>query len=302
MPTPVIDVDRLNVHYGEFHAVKDLTFQVEQGELYALLGTNGAGKTSALEIIEGHRRPSSGAVAVLGASPTDRRTVRPRMGIMLQESGFAPDLTVAETVRLVGSLSGRTDSVERVLELVDLARKAEVRVSQLSGGERRRLDFGAAVYGRPELIILDEPTTGLDIASRDRLWSVVQDLRADGATVVLTTHYLEEAQQRADRIGLMHHGTFRHEGTVAELTRTLPAVIQFGLPTGAATPPVQATPTPDGGFVIETFELQRDLKQLLDWAERHELELTGLSAAPTRLDDVFRAIDTRPTDTAKDPA
>lgn len=302
MPTPVIDVDRLNVHYGEFHAVKDLTFQVEQGELYALLGTNGAGKTSALEIIEGHRRPSSGAVAVLGASPTDRRAVRPRMGIMLQESGFAPDLTVAETVRLVGSLSGRTDSVERVLELVDLPRKAEVRVSQLSGGERRRLDFGAAVYGRPELIILDEPTTGLDIASRDRLWSVVQDMRADGATVVLTTHYLEEAQQRADRIGLMHHGTFRHEGTVAELTRTLPAVIQFGLPTGSATPPVQATPTPDGGFVIETFELQRDLKQLLDWAERHELELTGLSAAPTRLDDVFRAIDTRPTDIAKDPA
>lgn len=291
---PVIDVDGLTVSYGDFTAVKDLSFQVEQGELYALLGTNGAGKTSTLEVVEGHRRATSGTVRVLGRSPADRRAVRPRMGVMLQESGFSPDLTVVETVRLIGGLSGRTDSSERVLEVVDLGAKAGTRVAQLSGGEKRRLDFATAVYGGPELIFLDEPTTGLDIQSRDALWDAVEELRENGSTVVLTTHYLEEAQQRADRIGLMHHGAFRHEGSVADLTRTLPAVIQFSLPAGAPTPPVSSTEVPDGGHQIETFDLQTDLRQLLDWAHRHDVELRGLSAAPTRLDDVFRAIDAEP--------
>lgn len=292
--TPVIDIDKLNVSYGDFHAVKDLSFQVEQGELYALLGTNGAGKTSTLEVVEGHRRATSGTVRVLGKSPTDRSAVRPRMGIMLQESGFSADLTVAESVRLIGRLSGRSDTVERVLGIVDLTGKADTRVGQLSGGEKRRLDFSTAVFGRPELIFLDEPTTGLDIQSRDALWDAVQQLRQDGTTVVLTTHYLEEAQQRADRIGLMHHGTFRLQGTVAELTRTLPAAIQFTLPPVAPAPPVQAVPLADGTYQIETFALQTDLKQLLDWAHAHSVELGGLSAAPTRLDDVFRAIGAEP--------
>src|SRR3712207_6469240 len=227
--SPVIDVAGLNVRYGDFHAVKDLSLQVEPGELYALLGTNGAGKTSALEVVEGHRAASSGTVRVFGRSPTDRRSVRPRTGIMLQESGFAADLGVAESVQLIGELSGRADTVDRLLKVVDLTHKADTRVSQLSGGEKRRLDFATAVYGRPELVFLDEPTTGLDIQSRDALWDAVQELRDDGSTVVLTTHYLEEAQQRADRIGLMHAGTLRREGTVAELTRSLPASIRFSL-------------------------------------------------------------------------
>lgn len=289
---PVIDVDQLNLSYGDFHAVKDLSFQVERGELYALLGTNGAGKTSTLEIIEGHRRESSGTVRVFGSSPADRRAVRPRMGIMLQESGFAPDLTVSETIRLIGRLTERADTVERVLGVVDLGRKADTRVSQLSGGEKRRLDFATAVYGRPVLIFLDEPTTGLDIQSRDALWRAVQQLREDGSTIVLTTHYLEEAQQYADRIGLMHRGGFVHQGTVAELTQTLPAAIHFSLPPDAPQPPIHCIPVSDGAYLIETFELQSDLKRLLDWAEAHTVELRGLSAAPTRLDDVFRAIDT----------
>ncbi|QJW38367.1 ABC transporter ATP-binding protein [Cellulosimicrobium protaetiae] len=294
----MIDVDRLGVAYGDFHAVKDLSFQVERGELYALLGTNGAGKTSTLEVVEGHRRATSGSVRVLGSAPTDRRAVRPRTGIMLQESGFAPDLTVVETVRLIGRLSGREDSAERVLGLVDLPHKAETRVAQLSGGEKRRLDFATAVYGRPELIFLDEPTTGLDIQSRDALWDTVQQLRDDGATVVLTTHYLEEAQQRADRIGLMHGGTLRRQGTVADLTRSLPASIRFSLPPDAPTPPRQAAPLGDRSWAIETFELQRDLKHLLDWAAAGDVALEGLSAAPTRLDDVFRAVGNEPADVA----
>jgi ABC-2 type transport system ATP-binding protein len=292
---PVIDVDELNVSYGDFHAVEDLSFQVEPGELYALLGTNGAGKTSALEVIEGHRRASSGTVRVFGRSPTDRRSVRPRTGIMLQESGFAADLTVAESVQLIGRLSGRADDVDRLLKVVDLTHKTDTRVSQLSGGEKRRLDFATAVYGRPELVFLDEPTTGLDIQSRDALWDAVQELREDGSTVVLTTHYLEEAQQRADRIGLMHAGTLRRQGTVGELTRSLPASIQFSLPPGGTTPPMYSAPVSGSTYVVETFDLQADLKQLLDWADGHAVELRGLSAAPTRLDDVFRAVGSEPS-------
>lgn len=287
---PVISVDRLNVTYGDFHAVKDLSFEVRRRELYALLGTNGAGKTSTLEVIEGHREASSGEVRVFGKSPTDRRAVRSRMGIMLQESGFSPDLTVAESVGLFGRLSGRADTVERVLGVIGLTGKAGALVSQLSGGEKRRLDFATAVYGAPALIVLDEPTTGLDIQSRDAVWDAVDRLREDGSTIVLTTHYLEEAQQRADRIGLMHQGAFRRQGTVAELTRTLPAVIEFTLASGAPAP-ARLVPAADGSYRIETLQLQRDLRQLLDWADAHDVELGDLSAAPTRLDDVFRAID-----------
>lgn len=288
--TPVIDVERLNLNYGDFHAVKDLSFQVGKGELYALLGTNGAGKTSTLETVEGHRKATSGTVRVFGHSPRDRRAVRPRMGIMLQESGFSPDLTVRESVRLIGKLSQRTDRVERVLSIVDLTHKATTLVSQLSGGEKRRLDFATAVYGSPELIFLDEPTTGLDIQSRDALWDAVDKLREDGSTVVLTTHYLEEAQQRADRIGLMHKGTFHQEGTVSELTRTLPAAIRFSLPASAPALPLGAARDSDGNFLVETFGLQNDLYALLGWAHANAIELRELQAGPTRLDDVFRSI------------
>ncbi|MEO3772079.1 ABC transporter ATP-binding protein [Micromonospora sp. B9E7] len=288
--TPVIEVERLNLTYGDFHAVKDLTFEIRPGELYALLGTNGAGKTSTLEVVEGHRRPTSGTVRVFGHSPDDRRAVRPRMGVMLQESGFSPDLTVRESVGLIGRLTRRADDVDRVLDLVDLTGRAGRKVSQLSGGEKRRLDFATAVYGTPELLFLDEPTTGLDIQSRDAVWATVDRLRENGATIVLTTHYLEEAQQRADRIGLMHQGTLHREGTVAELTRTLPAVIRFSLPAEAPALPLQAAVNAEGKVVVETFGLQKDLHVLLRWAQDHAVELQGLEAGPTRLDDVFRAI------------
>ncbi|MCM4078729.1 ABC transporter ATP-binding protein [Paractinoplanes hotanensis] len=289
MSTPVIEVEKLNLKYGDFHAVKDLSFEVRPGELYALLGTNGAGKTSALETVEGHREPTSGTVRVFGHSPRDRKAVRPRMGIMLQESGFSPDLTVRESVRLIGRLTGRTDDDGRVLDVVGLTRKAGTVVSQLSGGEKRRLDFATAVYGTPELIFLDEPTTGLDIQSRDALWDSVDRLRENGSTIVLTTHYLEEAQQRADRIGLMHQGVFRRQGTVSELTRALPSHIRFALPDGPALP--LASSVDGNAVVVETFELQKDLHLLLGWAQDNGVELRDLSAGPTSLDDVFRAIE-----------
>ncbi|MEU3297850.1 ABC transporter ATP-binding protein [Streptomyces longwoodensis] len=287
----VIDVQQLNLRYGNFHAVKDLSFQVDKGELYALLGTNGAGKTSALETIEGHRKANSGNVRVFGRSPRDRRAVRPRMGIMLQESGFSPDLTVQESVHLIGKLSQRIDTTDRVLDLVDLKRKADTKVSQLSGGEKRRLDFATAVYGQPDLLFLDEPTTGLDVQSRDDLWRAVGKLREDGATVVLTTHYLEEAQQHADLVGLMHQGALHQEGTVSELTRSLPAIIRFSLSGPApAKLPLLIRNEEVGRFVVETFDLPRDLYILLDWAHTQDVELRNLEAGPTRLDDVFRSI------------
>lgn len=216
---------------------------------------------------------------------------------MLQEGGFAPDLTVSESVRLIGALTGRSDTVEQALSVVDLTHKADTLVSQLSGGEKRRLDFATATYGRPELLILDEPTTGLDVQSRDAVWVAVEQLRDDGVTVILTTHYLEEAQQRADRIGLMHRGTLRVEGTVADLTRTFPSLIQFSLPTDAPTPPMGSVPMPDRSYLIETFDLQADLKHLLDWADERAVDLLGLSAAPTRLDDVFRDLEAGPAPT-----
>lgn len=288
----VVDVKNLSCTYGahgEFHAVKNLSFQVRSGELYALLGTNGAGKTTTLETVEGHRAPSSGKVSVFGGAPGDRRNVRPRMGIMLQESGYAADLTVVESLRLAGHVSGRSDDADRVVDRVDLRAKRDTRVGQLSGGERRRLDFGSAIWGTPELVFLDEPTTGLDPSARDGLWEVVADLRAAGTTVILTTHYLEEAERYADRIGLMHEGVLGREGTLTELVAGHPSRISFVAPPGA-TLPLSITETINQLSVIETDDLQRDLTLLLRWADDTGLRLDRLSANPSSLDDLFRSL------------
>lgn len=285
----VVEATNFTYSYGEFTAVRSLDLAVRRGELYALLGTNGAGKTTSLETIEGHRRPTSGTVRVFGDDPTNRRTVRPRVGIMLQEAGFAPDLTVAESVRLAGSISGRDDDVDRVVAEVDLADKAHTRVVQLSGGERRRLDFAMAIWGTPELLFLDEPTTGLDPSARDALWSVVARLRTEGTTIVLTTHYLEEAEKYADRIGLMHDGRLQREGTLAELVTDQPAHIRFVAPPGLELPlPVAATE--NGVSVVRTDDLQRDLTALLVWADRGNHRLQQLTAASSSLDDLFRTL------------
>lgn len=299
-PEHVVEVSGLRCTYGSFVAVDDLSFHVRRGELYALLGTNGAGKTSALETIEGHKPPAAGSVRVLDGDPTDRRAIRPRVGIMLQESGFAADLTVAETLRLIGRLSGRTDDADRVLERTDLARKRDVRVGQLSGGEKRRLDFAAAVYGRPELIFLDEPTTALDPTARDALWDHVSELRAEGATIVLTTHYLEEAEQHADRIGLMHRGTLRHEGTLAELVAAFPAQIAFDSPLLTDDLPVTPHRIDGERVTVQTRDLQTDLFQLLSWADASGVRLGNLQATSSSLGDVFRDLAADTTATPRD--
>jgi ABC-2 type transport system ATP-binding protein len=286
---PVIELDRLSVRYGGYLAVRDVSLQVLPGELYALLGTNGAGKTSTLETIEGHRSADGGSVRVFREDPAHRRAVRPRTGIMLQNGGFSPELDVRESLELFGALSGRKDDGQRVLDVVGLGHRARVRVAQLSGGEQRRLDFATAIWGTPELIVLDEPTTGLDVNARDDLWAVVGALRSEGTTFLLTTHYLEEAQEYADRIGVMQHGRLRLEGTVADITSTLPGRISFRLTPGEAAPAL-AERMPDGGFTIATARMQTDLHALLGWADENAVQLHALEAGSPRLDDVLRSI------------
>jgi ABC-2 type transport system ATP-binding protein len=201
-----------------FEAVRGVSFEVARGELFALLGTNGAGKTSTVELLEGLARPSGGMVRVLGQDPyAERARVRPRIGVMLQEGGFPAELTVGETARMwAGCVSGARP-VDEALAMVGLAARRGVRTKQLSGGERRRLDLGLALLGRPEVLFLDEPTTGLDPRGRAEVWAAVRSLVGGGTTVLLTTQYLEEADRLADRISVIDAGRVAAEGTADEL-------------------------------------------------------------------------------------
>src|SRR4051812_47733852 len=184
-----IEVRDLHVHYGDFEAVRGIDLDVARGEIFALLGTNGAGKTTTLEVLEGFGTRSAGTVSVLGLDPaTERAALRPRMGVQLQEGGFVEELTVRETLALWQRLVDRPDRPGRLLDRFELTGRADVPVGKLSGGERRRLDLAMAVWGSPELVILDEPTTGLDPESRRRTWDAIQELQDAGRTIVLTTH------------------------------------------------------------------------------------------------------------------
>ncbi|MEV7090629.1 ABC transporter ATP-binding protein [Streptomyces sp. NPDC093085] len=302
---PAIDVAALRRTYtGGYTAVDGISFSVARGELFALLGTNGAGKTSTVELLEGLARPSGGTIRVLGHDPyTERAAVRPRVGVMLQEGGFPAELTVAETVRMCAGVTSGARPTGEALELVGLGHRADVRVKQLSGGERRRLDLALALLGRPEVLFLDEPTTGLDAEGRRDTWDLVRALRAEGTTVVLTTHYLEEAETLADRLAIMHRGRIEVSGTPAEVTASRPARIRFALPAGvpAGRLPLSlraAEPT-DGRVEIRTRRLQRDLGELLRWAEESGVELMGLDARSASLEEAFLDIASRRVETGE---
>lgn len=284
-PGAVIEATGARRSYaGGFEAVRGVSFSVGRGELFALLGTNGAGKTSTVELLEGLARPDSGTVRVLGHDPwRERAAVRPRTGVMLQEGGFPSDLTVTETLRMwAGCTSGARPPGE-ALDLVGLTARAGVRVKQLSGGERRRLDLALALLGRPEVLFLDEPTTGLDAEGRRETWRLVRELRDGGTTVLLTTHYLEEAEALADRLAIMHQGRIVTSGTIADVTAARPARIRFGLPEGVSAhqlPPALRGAT-DGRHVdIRTRTLQESLHELLRWARESGVELRGSTHAP----------------------
>lgn len=290
--TPVVEVRDVVCTYGDFTAVDAVTFTVEPGQCMALLGTNGAGKTTLLDALQGHRNHQSGSIRVFGENPADRGTIRDRIGIMLQESPGAEDLTLRESVQLMGKLSGRDDNVDRLLEATGLDDQARTRVGQLSGGERRRMDFAIAVWGDPELVFLDEPSTGMDAQSRSRLWRDVRNLQYRGTTVVLTTHYLEEAQSHADTAVVMHEGRVHAQGSMRDLLAGMPG--QVTMRDNVALRhrvPADATITNDR-LAFTTNNLQRDLTDLLLWARDNSVQIQDLEASPGRLEDVFDAVTT----------
>ena len=298
--TGVITVRDLRRRYGSkgghgFDAVRGVSFSVRRGELFALLGTNGAGKTSTVEVLEGLVPPAQGSVRVLGRDPfRERALVRRRMGIMLQEGGFPPDLTVAETGRMWAGTLSAPRPVAEALELVSLGDRSGVAVRSLSGGERRRLDLAMAILGRPEVLFLDEPTTGLDPQSRRRTWLLIRELLAAGTTVVLTTHYLEEAEELADRLAIMHQGRIVRAGTPAQVAASQPARISFQLPAGSREPVPELAGTrvsvTGRSVLLQTQDLQLTLTALLGWANSRDLVLGALDARSTSLEEAFHAV------------
>jgi len=285
-----IEVSGLRHVYGDVVAVDGIDFTVAEGEVFALLGTNGAGKTTTLEIVEGFRSPNAGTVRVLGRDPhAERAALAPSVGVLLQESGLIGELTVAETLALWRHLCSRPDSPAALLDRLALAHRADVAVERLSGGERRRLDVALAVWGRPRLVVLDEPSTGLDPESRQRVWALVEDLASAGTTVLFTTHYLEEAEALADRVAIMHAGRVRVAGALAEVLSSRPARVTAMLPAGFPSLPTFFGHAVVSGLelAVETSSLQDDLFLLLSWASSHGVRLDGLTAAQATLSEVF---------------
>ena len=302
MSDNVIEADGLRRRYGGYEAVRGVSFSVRRGELFALLGTNGAGKTSTLEVLEGIAPPTGGSVRVLGYDPfADRSVVRPRIGVMLQDAGFPSVLTVREMVRMWAGIVSRPRPVDEVLERVHLDHRTGTPVRSLSGGEKRRLDLALAVLGRPEVLFLDEPTTGLDPESRQNTWRLVRELLDHGATVVLTTHYLEEAEALADRLAIMHAGRVVTRGTPTQIAAAYPARISFELPAGMSCADLPALPgagpTANGAKVtVYVDDLQGALSNLLSWARARDITLRGLDARSASLEEAFLAVAAIPHD------
>jgi ABC-2 type transport system ATP-binding protein len=221
-------VENLHKSYHEHEALRGVSFEIREGEVFSLLGPNGAGKTTTIEILEGYRRRDSGSVEVLGADPARPTSKwRARIGVVLQSSAMYENLTVRESLALFGGYYERPRPVDEVVDVVGLGEKAHTTVRKLSGGQRRRLDLGLALVGDPELIFLDEPTTGFDPAARRTAWETIRSLRELGKTILLTTHYLDEAEQLADRVAVLRDGRIVATGTPADLTSTPATEIRY---------------------------------------------------------------------------
>ncbi|MDQ1411562.1 MAG: type transport system ATP-binding protein [Acidimicrobiaceae bacterium] len=299
-----VAVDGLRKSYGTVEAVKGVTFSIEEGEVFALLGPNGAGKTTIVEILEGYRKRSAGTVEVLGMDPEkSSRRLKERIGIVLQESTTEPYLTVEEVLRQRTYWYPNPSNVDDVIALVGLEEKRRARLRTLSGGQQRRLDLALGLIGNPDLIFLDEPTTGFDPSARRASWVIIRNLCSLGKTVLLTTHYMDEAQHLANRVAVISGGVFVAEGTPDSLGgRNQAAVhIRFSLPDGISLHDLPIPARPDaaaGDVVIETQEPTAALARLTGWAVERRLELPGLSVTRPTLEDVYLELAGDPTDGA----
>jgi ABC-2 type transport system ATP-binding protein len=289
-----IEVRRLRKTYGPIVAVDDLSFEVRAGEVYALLGHNGAGKSTTVEILEGHRERTAGDVSVLGTDPRDGgRELRDRVGIVLQSSGIESELYVGEAIELYRSCYRRRREVDEVLEMVGLAELAGQRIGTLSGGQRRRIDLALGIVGHPELLFLDEPTTGFDPAARRRSWELIGELCGEGTTVLLTTHYLDEAEHLADRVGVLKAGRLIAEGAPSELIRAETETrVSFDVPEGIPIDELTAVIPSATSIVGTRVEFATStptaaVAALTGWAVARGVELAELSVTRPTLEDVF---------------
>jgi ABC-2 type transport system ATP-binding protein len=287
----VIDVKGLRKSYGEFEAVKGIDIYVDRGEVFALLGPNGAGKTTTAEILEGFRERSAGEVDVLGHDPAKRaRDLRQRIGIVLQSTGVDPYLTVRETVDLYAGYFPKPRNVDEVIDMVGLAEKRTTRVNKLSGGQQRRLDVAIALAGDPELLFLDEPTTGFDPTARRNAWEIVKDLVRIGKTVFLTTHFMDEAQYLANRVAVIAKGEIVAEGTPDTIAGrdTMLARIRFRVAgNGATVPDLGQAALEDGSFEIRAEDPTKPVHDLTAWALDGGGRLEVLEVSRPSLEDVY---------------
>jgi ABC-2 type transport system ATP-binding protein len=295
MAGDAIEVEDLRKSYGSNEAVRGISFEVATGEVFGFLGPNGAGKTTTIEILEGYRPRSGGRVSVLGSDPgKPTRAWRERIGLVLQECELDPTLTVREIVTLFASFYPQPRPIDATIELVGLREKAGARAGTLSGGQRRRLDVAVGIIGDPELVFLDEPTTGFDPSARRDAWNMIEGLKELGKTIFLTTHYMDEAEHLADRVAILRRGELVAQGTMSELGAGTASktVIRFRLP-GGTTPaelePLLGAPLSVSGDVAtaEVDQAQGPLHRLTGWAEERGVVLEGLEAVHPRLEDIF---------------
>jgi ABC-2 type transport system ATP-binding protein len=297
-----VDVRGLTKAYRDTHAVNGIDLHIERGEIFALLGPNGAGKTTTVEILEGYRRRDGGTVSVLGCDPgKQRRELKPRIGIVLQSTGVDRYLTVAETIAMYAGYYPNPRPADEVIGLVGLEQKRNAKVGKLSGGQQRRLDVAIALAGNPELLFLDEPTTGFDPSARHEAWEVVKNLAALGKTVLLTTHYMDEAQYLADRVAVIAGGRIVAEGPPSTLaTGDLASThLRYRLPDGtAARPPadVDGQPGPDGSIDVMPADLTVALNRLTGWAIENQIELDYIDIVRPSLEDSYLALTSQRTD------
>ena len=282
-----ITVKGLRKSYGENEAVRGIDLEIADGEVFALLGPNGAGKTTTVEILEGYRRADAGEVSVLGLNPArDASALRARIGIVLQSTGVEQYLTVRETLSMYAHYFEHPRNVDELIEIVGLEEKRDRRVTRLSGGQQRRLDLAVGLVGDPELLFLDEPTTGFDPSARREAWQMVRNLTALGKTVLLTTHYMDEAQFLARRVAVMAKGRIVAEGSPDSLARHGgDPRVRFRVPDGLA-PPFDVVSS-DGIVEVVATDLARTLAEITTWALAHAVSLDSLDVLRPSLEDVY---------------